>query len=131
MSNTLDTLFEELKIRPMTRHMAISFLFDLPLAPPELCDFGVDTANHYRALKEVLFVDDAAAESAANENVDDHKVYTVLCARIKELDDAYGNGPMLNALVRKYAPTYAKVVHFHTSWDELFGRTEEETPMER
>jgi hypothetical protein len=127
MSNTLDTLFEELKIRPMTRHMATSLFFDLPLAPPELCDFGIDTDNHYRALKEVLFESPASDE----ESIDDHKVYATLCERVKELDQAYGNGPMLNVLVRKYAPAYAQVVHFHTSWDDIFGRTEEESPEER
>jgi hypothetical protein len=127
MSNTLDTLFEELKIRPMTRHMAISLFFDLPLTPAALNDFGVDTANHYRALNEVLFGGSASDE----ESVDDHKAYQALCERVKELDQALGNGSMLNALVRKYAPAYAQVVHFHTSWDEIFGRTEEEAPEER
>src|SRR4051812_36613464 len=127
ISNTLDTLFEELKIRPMTRHMAISLLFDLPLAPPELCDFGVDTANHYRALKEVLFGVSASDE----ESINDHKAYQALCERVKELDQAYGNGPMLNTLVRKYASEYAQVVYFHTNWDEVFGRTEEQPAEER
>lgn len=127
MSNTFETLFEGLPIRPITRHMATSLLFDLPLAPPELCDFGVDTANHYRALQEVLFVGPASDE----ESVDDHKAYQALCERVKELDQALGHGPMLNALVRKYAPAYAQLVHFQTSWDEIFGRTEEETPTER
>lgn len=127
MSNTLDTWFEELKIRPMTRHMAISLFFDLPLAAPQVCDFGVDTADHYRALQEVLYGGAASDE----ESVDDHKEYQALCERVMYLDQALGHGPMLNALVRKYAPAYAQVVHFHTSWDAIFGRTKEESPEER
>ncbi len=118
MSNTLETLFEELKLRPMMRHMAISLFFDLPLTPAALNDFGVDTANHYRALKEVLFGGPASAE----ESVDDYKEYQALCERVKKLNQACGNGPMLNALVGKYASAYAQVVHFHTPWDEIFGR---------
>ncbi len=127
MSNTLDTLFEALKINAMTRHMAISLFFDLPLAPPELRDFGIDTANHYRALKEVLY----GGATSDEESVDDYKEDQELCERVKALDQAFGNGSMLNALVRKYAPAYAQVVHFHTPCDELFGRTEEESPEER
>ena len=127
MSDTLDTLFEDLKLRPITRHLAIALLFDLSLTPPELVDFGVDTDNHYRALKAVLLGGLASADARSAV----HQTDQALCERVKELDHAYGHGPRLNALVRKYAPAYAQMVHFYTSWDELFGRTEEETPEER
>jgi hypothetical protein len=42
--------------------------------------------------------------------------------RILELDAASGNGSMLDALVRQYAPEYAGQVHFQTAWDVLYGR---------
>ncbi|MCB0174796.1 MAG: hypothetical protein KDJ97_30080, partial [Anaerolineae bacterium] len=45
--------------------------------------------------------------------------------RVIELDKAYGNGPKLTALVKKYAPEYGAVV-FTTSWDILAGRLIEE-----
>jgi hypothetical protein len=126
MSNTLENIFDDLEIRPMTKRMAISLLLDQPLTIPALNDFGVDTADHYRALKEVLFI--AASDEESDDNDKAHKA---LCARVKELDEALGNGPKLNALVRKYAPHYAKVVHFHTSWDDFFGRKDEKAPTKR
>jgi len=35
-----------------------------------------------------------------------------------ELDQAFGNGPKLTALVKKYAPEYSDLI-FKTSWDEI------------
>jgi len=83
-------------------------------------DFGVDSANHYRALKEILFIESEAVE----DEFDEPGVSEELRQRILALDDALGNGPKLNALVKRFAPAYAGKVHFHTSWDELAGRTD-------
>ena len=48
----------------------------------------------------------------------------MLRQRIVELDAAIGNGTMLNALVKKYAPQYAATVQFCTSMDVITGRAE-------
>jgi len=127
MSTTPEPFLAELKIRPVTRNLVAALLLDLPLDPPALCDFGVDTANHYRALKAVLFEDPALD----GDNVDNQTAYAIFCERVKALDAAYGNGPRLNALVRKHAPQYAQRVRFSTSWDEILGRSEDEASEER
>lgn len=106
----LETPFGHLKIRRLTDRLVTSLIFDLPLSPPCAVDFGVDTANHYRALKEVLF----SGNGLDSEDKRDDAFYK----RVKDFDEAYGSGPKLNALVKRYAPQYEKVVHFHTSWDE-------------
>lgn len=113
-----ESILEGLELRPVSKHLVEHLLWDLPLSTPECIDFGVDTADHYRALAAVLKYE--ADEEDADE------AYDELRRRITELDQAYGNGSMLNALVRKYAPEYADGVKFLTSWDVIFGRTEED-----
>jgi hypothetical protein len=61
----------------------------------------------------------------------DKSAISTLRQRAIELNQAYGNGSMLNALVRQYAPEFAEVVHFRTSWDEIFARTGEQRPDKR
>jgi hypothetical protein len=109
-------IFQELELHPVTRHLVERLLWDLPLTPAQCTDFGVVSENHYRALRAVL-VDNAEQEDA-------EETYHELRRRIVELDNAYGNGPMLNALIKQYAPEYAKLVKFSTSWDVIFGRIE-------
>ena len=105
-------------IRPATRRLVGNLTLDLPMDPPLMTDFGIDSDNHYRALRAVLFNEDheetpAEAEETANK-------------RMQFLDDAHGNGPRLNALVKLYAPEYADHVKFETSWDVIYGRTGDE-----
>ena len=78
----------------------------------------VDTADHYRALKAALMHE---------ESGQDPEDYTVpeMRKRIVELDQAYGNGPKLTALVNRYAPQYGHIT-FHTAWDELAVLTKDE-----
>ena len=109
-----------LAIRPLTQHFVSRLLWDLPLTPPQLVDFGIDSKDHYRALRAALINDNP------NGEVQDQDGYKrELRKRVIELDKAYGNGPKLTALVKKYAPEYGAVV-FTTSWDVLAGRIIEE-----
>lgn len=112
---------ETLPIRPVTKHLIHNLFLDKPLGIPAVADFGVESVDHYRALKTIVFYGDEQVEEEEGREILE-KMYE----RIIELDRAFGNGPALNALVRKYAPAYAKIVHFHTSWDEIFGRSDEE-----
>lgn len=122
MISWIDTL----PIRSITKLLVNQLMFDLPLPIPVIIDFGVDSDNHYGALKKVLLNDDAWSDTNAGEDypVVEEKSTQRFRQRILEIDESYGNGPMLNNLVKKYAPQYAKVVHFHTSWDVIYGREE-------
>ena len=107
------TWADDLNIRPLTKGLVNRIMLDLPLAPPHLVDFGVDTPDHYRALRAVLINDGAlTVESSMNEVLGEAN------KRIMELDQAYGNGAKLMALVRKYAPQYVGLT-FETGWDEI------------
>jgi len=118
MSNTLDTLFEELKIRPMTRHMVI---------PCSLI-------SRWHLLREWLRVDNSRPLSSLNRGAFGvrhpmrrasmiTKRYQALCERVQETGSSAGNGSMLNALIRKYAPAYAQVVIFtRAGMKSLAGR---------
>lgn len=126
MSNQSNLLLEGLKILPVTKHLVELLREDRPLTPACAVDFGVDTSDHYYALRNMFC---GRVAFAAHEG-DKHAIEE-LRKRVIELDQACGHGSKLNALVRKYAPAFAKVVHFHTSWDEIFGRTNEKTPTKR
>jgi hypothetical protein len=123
----MDSFFEGLKIRPATQHLVEALLLDVPLSPTGTVDFGVASAPHYRALREVLYIPmeevDDEHDLVASANVQNE-----LRQRIVELDQALGNGAAINALVKRYAPQYAGRVTFQTSWDVLYGRTTEEQP---
>lgn len=109
---------DELPIRPVTKRLVQYYLLDLPLPAFVAVEFGIDSLTHYRAFKAVLFDEHVDATQTPDQ------VTTALQRRIVEIDAALGNGPMLNALVRKYAPQYAEGVQFETSWDVLWGRTD-------
>lgn len=101
----VDSSMEELfgsRVRPMTAHLIENLLLDRPLPIAQCHDFGVDTADHYRALRAVLETDDMAD----------------LRKRGEELDKALGSGKALTKLVHKYAPAYRSLT-FQTVWDEL------------
>lgn len=89
-------------VRPMTRTLIRKLLLDAPLSPAELTDFGVDSPNHYRALRQTL---EAGMEA------------TDMGTIAQELDKALGNGPALTALVQRYVPQAG--VTFSTVWDTL------------
>ena len=107
-----EDLFHDLPVKPLTKRLAVNLLFDLPLSPPEIVDFGIDSDTHYYALRAVLKAND---EDKAT-----------LRQFLPELDAAYGHGAKLNALVKRYAPAYAEQVRFWTSWDGIMGRTDED-----
>lgn len=127
----VESFVRALPVRPTTQRLVTHLILDLPLTPAVMTDFGVTSDNHYRALKDVLLNDseDAVDADAEDEQVSAH-VLQVLQQRIRELDQALGNGRQLNTLVRKYAPAYAGHVSFWTSWDELYGRTPDECSQE-
>ena len=106
---------EKLPIHDVTKQLVMYYLLDLPLPETVKGEFGIETLVHYMALRVVLFGEDAFAPDEAQQQ---------LTRRIVEVEAALGNGPMLNALVRKYAPQYAEGVHFQTLWDKLWGRTD-------
>jgi hypothetical protein len=122
----MDSWLEELPIRPVTKQLVNRLLLDLPLPTPVIVDFGVDSEQHYRALKEVLSIEDERDPLNPDEEeaAVDAKTIQRLCQRIVELDEVLGNGTLLNALVRRYAPQYAESVHFQTSWDVISGRAD-------
>lgn len=92
---------EKAPVRPLTKQVLERIVLDLPLSHVVCDDFGVESAAHYRALRECIFV--ATEEKSIDEVA-------------KEFDQALGNGKKLTALVKKYAPDYA--IAFHTIWDD-------------
>ena len=89
-------------IRPMTARLIENLLLDRPLTIAQCDDFGVETPDHYRALRAVFETDDMAD----------------LRKRSEELDQALGSGKTLTKLVHTYAPAYRSLT-FQTVWDEL------------
>jgi hypothetical protein len=113
-----DPLTAGLNIRPLTKRLVDQLCLDLPLPLPVVVDFGVDTADHYRALRAICLNDPQQEDFDPD---DQDQVNRELRKRIVELDQAYGNGPKLTALVKKYAPEYSELT-FATAWDALAGR---------
>ena len=99
------------EIRQTTRGLVNNLMLDLPHTLAQCDDFGVTTADHYRALRAVLFYEPQNAELAPDE------VKAGLRDRIMALESALGSGAKLTKLVRKYAPQYD--LTFHTPWDEF------------
>jgi hypothetical protein len=123
-----EVMFEGLEVRPATQRLVRNLCWDLPLTPAGLNDFGVETANHYRALREVLAVDDESRdmEKQGKGPPAGDGVIQEMKRRIMELERACGNGPQLTALVEKYAPRYREIT-FTTPWDIInAGMGEEE-----
>lgn len=89
-------------VRPMTVRLICCLSLDLPLTPGANNDFGVTTADHYRALRAVL---DAVKPEDLRQLGQD-------------LDQAMCSGPALTRLVRTYAPEF-KALCFETPWDEM------------
>ena len=110
-------LFPDLAVRPLTRHFVERLLLDLPPSPAMVSDFGIESEDHYRALKSALLADQEDVE--ASDDDDYAAAFSGLCQRILALDAAYGNGPRLTAFVRQYAPEYVERLRFETVWDGL------------
>jgi hypothetical protein len=123
----MNSLFEDLSIRPVTRHLVEALLVDLPLTPAASVDFGVASATHYRALREVLEVQPEQVRGEDEEDLESN-IERELRTRIVALEQALGNGAAINALVKRYAPQYAEQVRFQTSWDPLAGQTTAKQP---
>ncbi len=88
-------------VRPVTRHLITSVLFDQWPNIPAVADFGIDSQKHY----EALYFPIRAQEILP-----------------KALDDALGHGGKLTALTQGAASNPHKNVEFHTSWDVALGR---------
>lgn len=129
MTHLLDVCFERLSVRPVTMNLVEHLLLDMPLTPAETVDFGVDTQHHYRVLQ--IIVQDACYGWS---DIEDEEGYGLLLLElhrvISELDAALGNGEKLNELIKTYVPEYGGLVHFHTTWDELLGRTDQTVEAE-
>jgi predicted HAD superfamily phosphohydrolase len=84
-------------------------------------DFGVQSDDHYRALKAVLMQDSSEDFEVGDLfEVDEFFAYLskIEIRKFQELEQALGYGERLNQLVKKYAPEYVGVVTFRTIWDE-------------
>jgi hypothetical protein len=103
----------------VTKHLVELLLDDRPLPPPCSVDFGVDTPDHYYALSNLF-----RGKIRVDAYQGDTHAIAELRKRIIKLDKAYGHGSRLNALVRRYVPEFAPIVHFQTSWDVIYGRTD-------
>lgn len=119
----LGEYFGDHPIRSITKALVLNLMHDLPLTPAQLVDFGVDSHRHYRALQAVL--DAGITIDPPEDPADGDRVEYQIPQLASELDQAYGNGPTLTALVKKYAPDYGDVV-FLTSWDVIAGRSGQE-----
>ena len=118
--------FAGLNLKPVTMRCVWNLLWDLPLGPAELTDFGVASDDHYRALQSVV-------RHGGEEVGSGVKKEAVVRAKVRrlvvELDQAYGNGPAITALVYKYAPAWQGLT-FETPWDVIAeGRDEVEVPF--
>ena len=54
MRSLWDDCLEGLPIRPVTKNLVNNLILDRPLSPAQITDFGVDSEDHYRALKTIL-----------------------------------------------------------------------------
>lgn len=117
-------IFAGLEIKSLTKRLVYNFILDLPLEPPLIVDFGVESDRHYGALKAALFNDAEDRASAMNlfDEENDQSALEDLKRRIAELDAAYGSSEKLNQFVKRYAPEYAGVYFQPTSWDIIYGR---------
>jgi hypothetical protein len=93
------------KVRPTTRDVVQSMLFDEWPRAGAIVDFGLDSQQHYEAL-----------------------YYPVRNQEIKPaaLDAALGYGEKLTELTRAAPSNPHKEVEFYTSWDVLVGRNKAE-----
>jgi hypothetical protein len=89
------------EVRQTTRALIESVLLDIWPHNAAIVDFGLDSQKHYEALYYPIR---------------EHQIMP------KELDEALGDGEKLTALVQAAASNPHKDVHFHTSWDGIFGR---------
>lgn len=88
-------------VRPTTRHLVTSILFDAWPSHASAVDFGIDSQKHYEALYFPIREGEITPET---------------------LDAALGDGQKLTALVREAASNPHKDIEFHTSWDLILGR---------
>src|SRR5579864_4832721 len=88
-------------VRPTTRHLVTSILFDAWPNHAAAVDFGIDSQKHYEALYFPIREGEITPET---------------------LDAALGDGLKLTELARDAASNPHKDVEFHTSWDLILGR---------
>jgi hypothetical protein len=89
------------QVRPVTRDLIESILFDSWPSNAAVIDFGLNNQEHYEALYYPIREGELIPLA---------------------LDDALGDGAKLTALVRAAPSKPHKDVQFYTSWDVMFGR---------
>jgi hypothetical protein len=90
-------------VRPTTRHLVNSILFDAWPNDAAAIDFGIDNQKHYEALYFPIRKGEITPET---------------------LDAAINDGQRLTALVREAASNPHKDVEFHTALDLILGRND-------
>ncbi|MEM7130233.1 MAG: hypothetical protein AAF702_28135 [Chloroflexota bacterium] len=113
------------KIYPITRDLLRYLLMDMPMTPAMIADFGVETADHYRLLREAMFYaqdpeHDAIEPNSLSEEKIDELFEESMERRAIELNSAIRRSSKLNAFVRKYVPALYPHVRFETGYDEGF-----------
>ena len=100
-------LLEGIETRSVTVTLVICLLLDLPFPVPTLAHFGVDTNMHRYALNEVIT--NMRRDKTAFPTR--QAVFQETKKRIREIYEAFCDGPALTKLVRKYAtaPEYEGV----------------------
>lgn len=84
-------------MRTVTQNLVESLLLDVLPRPAAICDFGIDSPEHYAALKFGYI----------------GEFYTD-----EELDEALGDGQKITALVARQGGSFGKVV-FRTAYDDM------------
>ena len=90
------------RVKPVTKSLIEAIFLDAEPTPAALNDFGIASPAHFQAL--------------ALPVRDDQITFV-------ELDAAYGNGPVLTALVNAAPSNPHKGITFETPWDWVLGRT--------
>lgn len=88
-------------IRQTTKNLMESIWCYDPLTPATRVDFGIDSEEHWQALRNAVRRSDISHQ---------------------DLDDALGNGKKLTALVNSVEGCNPHQVRFETSWDAIYGR---------
>lgn len=119
MSFVWEELFQQGKIRGTTSRLLTCLLLDIWPPVPVIADFGIESRDHYAALKYAIFFDDDVITGSSDEDEFKQQVMDEFQRRICELDNALQHGQRLTTFVQKYAPGRFSKVEFYTGMDDL------------